>query len=87
MEHFSVSRPTLREAVRVLEAERLVEVRRGSRSGARICVPGPEVVARPASLLLELAGATVADVYVVGTKEPFCFLPRINLVLGSNKFL
>ncbi len=64
MEHFSVSRPTLREAVRVLEAERLVEVRRGSRSGARICVPGPEVVARPASLLLELAGATVADVYV-----------------------
>jgi len=64
MEHFSVSRPTLREAVRVLEAERLVEVRRGSRAGARICVPGPEVVARPASLLLELAGATVADVYV-----------------------
>ncbi|WP_231611761.1 FadR/GntR family transcriptional regulator, partial [Rhodococcus sp. CX] len=64
MEHFSVSRPTLREAVRVLEAERLVEVRRGSRSGARVCVPGPEVVARPASLLLELSGATVEDVFV-----------------------
>ncbi|WP_280490250.1 FadR/GntR family transcriptional regulator [Nocardia carnea] len=64
MEHFAVSRPTLREAVRVLEAERLVEVRRGSRTGARVCVPGPEVVARPASLLLELAGATVADVFV-----------------------
>lgn len=64
MEHFSVSRPTLREAVRVLEAERLVEVRRGSRSGARVCVPGPEIVARPASLLLELSGATVADVLV-----------------------
>lgn len=64
MEHFSVSRPTLREAVRVLEAERLVEVRRGSRSGARVCVPGPEVVARPAALLLELSGATVADMLV-----------------------
>ncbi|MDL9938069.1 GntR family transcriptional regulator [Gordonia sp. ABSL1-1] len=63
MELFSVSRPTLREAIRVLEAERLVEVRRGSRSGAKVCVPGPEVVARPASLLLELSGATVADVY------------------------
>jgi GntR family transcriptional regulator, transcriptional repressor for pyruvate dehydrogenase complex len=63
MELFSVSRPTLREAIRVLEAERLVEVRRGSRSGAKVCIPGPEVVARPASLLLELAGATVADVY------------------------
>ncbi|WP_280231138.1 FadR/GntR family transcriptional regulator [Nocardia cyriacigeorgica] len=64
MAHFSISRPTLREAVRVLESERLVEVRRGSRTGARVCVPGPEVVARPASLLLELAGATVADVLV-----------------------
>jgi DNA-binding FadR family transcriptional regulator len=62
MAHFSVSRPTLREAVRVLESERLVEVRRGSRTGARVRVPGPEIVARPAGLLLELSGATIADV-------------------------
>ena len=61
MAHFGVSRPTLREAVRVLESERLVEVRRGSRPGARVRVPGPEVVARPAGLLLELSGATIAD--------------------------
>lgn len=63
MTHFKVSRPTLREAVRVLEAERLVEVRRGSRTGARVLVPGPEIVARPAGLLLELANATLADVW------------------------
>ncbi|SNQ48020.1 Transcriptional regulator [Frankia canadensis] len=62
MTHFGVSRPTLREAVRVLEAESLVEVRRGSRTGARIRVPGPEMVARPAGLLLQLAGATIAEV-------------------------
>ena len=62
MGHFNVSRPTLREAVRILESERLVEVRRGSRTGARVCVPGPEIVARPAALLLELSGATLADV-------------------------
>ena len=62
MAHFGVSRPTLREAVRVLESERLVEVRRGSRTGARVRVPGPEIVARPAGLLLELSGATVGDV-------------------------
>ncbi|MBV6756171.1 GntR family transcriptional regulator [Rhodococcus opacus] len=92
MEHFSVSRPTLREAVRVLESERLVEVRRGSRSGARVCVPGAEVVARPASLLLELSGSTVADVFVAregieplaarilateGTEDDFDELERI----------
>ena len=62
MEHFQVSRPTLREAVRVLESERLVEVRRGSRTGARVRVPGAEIVARPAGLLLELSGATLIDV-------------------------
>jgi GntR family transcriptional regulator, transcriptional repressor for pyruvate dehydrogenase complex len=62
MAHFQVSRPTLREAVRVLESERLVEVRRGSRTGAKVRVPGPEIVARPAGLLLEVSGATLADV-------------------------
>jgi GntR family transcriptional regulator, transcriptional repressor for pyruvate dehydrogenase complex len=62
MTHFGVSRPTLREAVRVLEAESLVRVRRGSRTGAQVHVPGPEVVARPAGLLLQLAGTTIAEV-------------------------
>src|SRR5271156_6378876 len=56
MNHFQVSRPSLREAVRVLESDRLVEVRRGSRTGARVRVPGPEIVARPAGFLLEMAG-------------------------------
>jgi DNA-binding FadR family transcriptional regulator len=62
MAHFQVSRPTLREAVRVLESDRLVEVRRGSRTGARVRVPGPEVVARPGALLLAISGTTLADV-------------------------
>ena len=62
MTHFQVSRPTLREAVRVLESDRLVEVRRGSRTGARVRVPGPEIVARPAALLLALSGTTLGDV-------------------------
>ena len=62
MTHFQVSRPTLREAVRVLESDRLVEVRRGSRTGARVRVPGPEIVARPAALLLAISGTTLGDV-------------------------
>ncbi|SEG88688.1 DNA-binding transcriptional regulator, FadR family [Thermomonospora echinospora] len=64
MEHFGVSRPTLREAFRVLESEGLIELRRGSRTGARVRVPGPEAVARPAGLLLQLGKATLGDVYV-----------------------
>ncbi|MDT5312378.1 MAG: GntR family transcriptional regulator, transcriptional repressor for pyruvate dehydrogenase complex [Mycobacterium sp.] len=62
MTHFQVSRPTLREAVRVLESDRLVEVRRGSRTGAKVRVPGPEIVARPAALLLAISGTTLGDV-------------------------
>jgi GntR family transcriptional repressor for pyruvate dehydrogenase complex len=62
MAHFQVSRPTLREAVRVLESDRLVEVRRGSRTGAKVRVPGPETVARPGALLLAVSGTTLGDV-------------------------
>jgi len=62
MAHFQVSRPTLREAVRVLESDRLVEVRRGSRTGAKVRVPGPEIVARPAALLLAISGTSLGDV-------------------------
>lgn len=62
--HFGVSRPTMREAVRVLEAERLVEARRGTRTGPQVRVPGPEIVARPAALLLEFSGVTLGDVMV-----------------------
>jgi GntR family transcriptional regulator, transcriptional repressor for pyruvate dehydrogenase complex len=67
MAHFGVSRPTLREGIRVLESDRLVEIRRGSRTGARVRVPGAEIVARPAGLLLEVSGATIGDVMVART--------------------
>lgn len=84
MNHFGVSRPTLREAVRVLESERLVEVRRGSRTGARVRVPGPEIVARPAGLLLELSGATIADVLVAQSAiEPVA--ARLLATNGKDK--
>lgn len=83
VEHFGVSRPTLREAVRVLESDGLVEVRRGSRTGARVRVPGPEIVARPAALLLELTGTKLADVLTARMSiEPFAV--RILAEEGST---
>jgi GntR family transcriptional repressor for pyruvate dehydrogenase complex len=63
MRQFVVSRATLREAVRLLESEGLIEVRRGTRTGALITMPGADTVARPAGFLLQMSGATLADVF------------------------
>jgi len=63
MEMFSVSRPTLREAFRILETESLIDVRRGARGGARIVAPDVAVAARYVGLLLQVTHTTIADVY------------------------
>jgi DNA-binding FadR family transcriptional regulator len=60
---YGISRPTLREALRILEAESLISLRRGARDGARVHAPSPDVAARYAGLLLQTEGATLADVY------------------------
>lgn len=63
MERFGVSRPTLREAFRVLESESLIEVQRGVRGGARVTSPTRETLARYAGLILEYEGVTLRDVF------------------------
>lgn len=59
---FGVSRPTLREAFRILEAEALIRIRRGPGGGARVVSPDLAVAARYAGLLLQVGGTTIADV-------------------------
>ncbi len=63
MEQFGISRPSLREAFRILEAERLISVKRGSRSGARVSLPKVESVSRYASYYLQASGVKVGDIY------------------------
>jgi DNA-binding FadR family transcriptional regulator len=73
MEQFGVSRPTLREAFRILESEALISVRRGARGGARVHPPNSDVAARYAGLVLEHRHTTLADVYEARTMiEPHC---------------
>ncbi len=63
MTEFAVSRPTLREAFRVLESESLISIRRGARGGARVQVPNGNVAASYAGLVLEYRSTTLQDVY------------------------
>jgi DNA-binding FadR family transcriptional regulator len=62
MDEFGISRPTLREAFRILESEGLITVRRGARGGARVQEPSPDVAAMYAGLVLQHRNTTVADV-------------------------
>jgi len=73
MVQLGVSRPTLREAYRILETESLISVRRGVGGGALVLAPDIAVGARYVGLLLQLDGATIADVYEARMAlEPVC---------------
>lgn len=73
MEQFGVSRPSLREAFRILEAESLIGVRRGAGGGAKVLEPDPKIAARHVGLLLQIQGATLQDVYEARmVSEPAC---------------
>ncbi|WP_059021171.1 GntR family transcriptional regulator [Mycobacterium sp. M26] len=56
-----VSRDTLREALRILESQQLLEVRRGRGGGAVVRKPGLQSTARYVALLLQLRRTTLAD--------------------------
>ena len=60
-EQFEVSRPTLREALRILEAQQLVRIARGAAGGARYSLPEIGMVAEHTGIYLEAHGATQHD--------------------------
>jgi DNA-binding FadR family transcriptional regulator len=62
MRELGVSRPTLREAFRILESESLISITRGSRGGARVHPPDIRMAAHYAGLFLQYEQATLEDV-------------------------
>lgn len=63
MAKYGVSRPSLREALRVLESEKLVVVRRGNQGGVKACRPDIAVAANYLGLVMQAERVTLGDVY------------------------
>ena len=71
VERFGVSRPSLREALRILEAEGLVTVVRGVHGGVVVHAPDERQTARTAALVLQARNVSLADVFEArGLLEP-----------------
>ena len=62
-EQFGISRPTLREALRLLESESLIEVARGQHGGGRVKDLNISIAARQVGVYLQMEGTTLQDVW------------------------
>lgn len=63
LERFNVSRPTLREAMRILEAESLITIGRGMRRGAIVRGPTIDKAIEFTSFMLAVEGVTMLDMH------------------------
>ncbi|MBT2302519.1 FadR family transcriptional regulator [Variovorax paradoxus] len=76
---FEISRPTMREALRLLESESLISISRGKHGGARVSSVDLGAVARQVGVFLQLEGTTLSDVWLARTLiEP----PAAGLIAG-----
>lgn len=60
---YGVSRPVLREAVRLLEHHMVAESRRGAGGGLRVTAPDPSAVTETAALYLDYVGVRASEMY------------------------
>jgi GntR family transcriptional regulator, transcriptional repressor for pyruvate dehydrogenase complex len=63
LEKFSVSRPTLRQAAKIVESDRLISIRRGAKGGFYAERPNAKDAIKSLARFLRLQGATIAHVH------------------------
>lgn len=63
LQRYAVSRPTYREAIRMLESEGLVEVRRGVGGGTRVLQPTLEPLVRNVAVILQARDIKVESLF------------------------
>ena len=64
---FAISRPTMREALRILESESLIGISRGKHGGARVRSMDLAAAANQVGVYLQIAGTTLQDVWLART--------------------
>lgn len=62
MSQYGVGRPSMREALRILESDGLIRIVRGASGGVEVLALDPQALARRAGLYLQLQGADLADI-------------------------
>lgn len=73
MAEYGVSRPSIRDAIRILETEGLLKIRRGRFGGANVVRPTPASAAYHLGLVMQAEGTTMADLAEArGVLEPLC---------------
>ncbi len=73
MAEYGVSRPSIRDAIRILETEGLLKIRRGRFGGANVVRPTPASAAYHLGLVMQAEGTTLADLAEArGVLEPLC---------------
>ncbi len=73
MERFGVSQPSIREALRILEADGLITVRRGKSGGAIVHAPTDHVAATTIASILQSRKVCLEDVgQAIQCLEPIC---------------
>ena len=60
-ESFGIARTTLREALRILESQGLIHIRRGRGGGATVTMPDLDRLAEPLAVILQLRRTTTGD--------------------------
>lgn len=60
-EHFGIARTTLREALRILEFQGLIAIKRGRGGGATVTTPDLDRLAEPLAVVLQLRRTTAGD--------------------------
>ncbi|MDK2756053.1 MAG: FCD domain-containing protein [Blastomonas fulva] len=91
LDRFGVSRPTLRQAAKIVERDRLISVRRGMHGGFYAERPDAQDAVRALTRYLRLEGTTIRDVFAVtrviseesGALAALCRDPQLRSELAA----